>query len=126
MLELMKWGFYVYSGLVALSTLIVGVLFAAAIAGMMMASKEHGGPPPEAKIGIGFVGVVLAITMVLLLAKVVAVFFAGRYVGERSHHTFVFVVSIICMINIPMGTALGIFSVIWLSKDTVKRRFGVP
>jgi hypothetical protein len=122
MLELMKWGFYVYSGLVAFSTLIVGVIFAAMIIGFGVAASEHG-TPPEAKMGLGFVGVILGFVVILLLAKVVAVFFAGRYVSERTHHTFIFIVSIICMMNIPIGTALGVFSVVWLTKDSVKARF---
>jgi len=125
MLELMKWSFYAYSILLLMTTMLVGLIFGAMFFGVMFAGGKHG-PPDEAKMVGGILGAVFGLVLLFLLVKTVLLFFAGRYVGERSHYTFIFVVAIISMINIPIGTALGVFTVIMLSKDSMKRRFGVP
>jgi heme/copper-type cytochrome/quinol oxidase subunit 2 len=124
MLDLMKWGFYGYSILLAFSTMLVGGIFAAMIFGFSHYGKEHGGAPSEAELSLVF-GVMFTFIMLFMMVQVALLYFAGRFVGERTHHTYVFIVAILCMLNFPLGTALGVFTVIWLTKDPIKRRFGV-
>jgi hypothetical protein len=122
-LDTLKILFYVYSVFVALSTLLVAVILAAFVLGFGFAAREHGNPRHVA-VGMGVFSLIFSIAFLILAVKTVAVFLAGRFTGERTHHTFIFVVAFLCMINIPLGTALGIFALLTLNKDSVKRRFG--
>ena len=59
----------------------------------------------------------------LLLAASVFLFFAGRFIRRRTHYRFcVFAAGLSC-IFVPLGTVLGIYALIVLSRSTVKDYF---
>lgn len=49
---------------------------------------------------------------------------AGRYLRRRTHYMFCFVVACVACIAFPIGTALGVFSLIVLNRPSVKVIFG--
>jgi len=49
--------------------------------------------------------------------------FAGRFLARRKHYMFVFVVACCECMFMPFGTVIGIFTIIALSKPTVRSLF---
>jgi hypothetical protein len=70
-----------------------------------------------------FVGVgVLIILVVWSLAAMLAL--TGRFLGRRTNYMFCFVIAIIVCLNFPLGTALGVFTLVVLNRPGVKELFG--
>jgi len=78
-------------------------------------------PPPQFVgwlfiiLGGGFfiVGQTLAICIII----------AGRFLARRKHYLFVFVVACCECLFMPFGTILGVFTIILLSRESVKSTF---
>ncbi len=51
---------------------------------------------------------------------------AGKYLGERSHYQFCFVMACVACVFMPFGTVLGILTLIVLMRPSVKPLFGLP
>ena len=68
-------------------------------------------------VGLGIflfmLGAVFALTLVL----------AGRSLSRRRHYWFAFVVACVECVFIPFGTILGVFTIIVLSRESVKILF---
>jgi hypothetical protein len=112
---------YVYAGLLGLAGLfgllyvVFGILFVAAAAS---GGTSGGGAPPMALGGIfaaigGFI-------MLLVWTKAALVVYSGISLRRRLRRNFSFVVGCICCINIPLGALLGVFTIIVLSRASVK------
>lgn len=56
---------------------------------------------------------------IIFIAKVIINFLAARYLKLKKHRTFTMVVAGINCINIPLGTALGVFTFIVLARPSV-------
>jgi len=123
-LEHLKWlsiGFYVYAGLTALFAcfpIIHLVLGIAMITGQMDDGKNS--PPPF--FGWFFVGFA-AIFILVGWALAIASLFAGKYLKQQKNYTFIFVMAVISCMFAPLGTVLGIFTIIVLLRDSVKHLF---
>jgi hypothetical protein len=50
---------------------------------------------------------------------------AGRFLAKRKHHTFCVVMGAVECIFMPFGTVLGVFTLIVLTRESVKHLFGV-
>jgi hypothetical protein len=113
---------YVLAGLSALFSLLplAYVGFGAAILSGVL-DDGHGGPPPRALgwmvIAIGAACTLAAATYVVLLAL------AGRFLARRRHWTYCIVVAALSCTFFPFGIVLGVFTIIVLAKDEVKRAF---
>lgn len=112
---------YVYAGLVALGASIPIIHV---VVGLTMVSGSFGSgpsaPPPEFGwffVGIGGLVILIGWTMAVLI------FLAGRFMSERRNPTFVFVIACINCINVPMGTALGVMTILVLQRPSVKALF---
>lgn len=123
-LQLLAIFHYVVGGITALFACMPLIHLGMGIA--MLASPQSFGNGPAQQIpsfmgwmfvlmGGGFflVGQALAVCMIL----------AGRNIARRTRYTFVFVVACIECIFMPFGTALGVFTIIVLSRESVKRLF---
>lgn len=73
---------------------------------------------------IGWFFVVFAI-MVITLGLTFAAFIltAGRFLAQRKHYTFCLVIGCIECLFLPLGTVLGVFTILVLSRDSVKQLF---
>ena len=114
---------YVMGGLIALFSCIpfahVAIGFAI-LTGKLPAS--HGGTPPPAFIGLLFL-VLGAIFILLGWGTAFCVVLAGRKLGQCKNWTFCLVVAGIQCMMVPFGTLLGVFTILALTKDSVKQIF---
>lgn len=83
-------------------------------------------PPPPVRpdlmfgwvfIGIGSVALLLGWTTGILSIV------SGRSIKRRRRHMFSLVIAGICCLNMPLGTALGVFTFIVLLRESVKAQY---
>ena len=114
----------------------VGALFAClplihVAIGIMMVTQpaafggHNQGPPPPAFFGYLFAGMG-AFFVLLGWAAAVCTFISGRYLARRRNRLFSFVMAAFLCMFMPFGTVLGIFTIIVLSRDSVKRLYESP
>lgn len=122
-LQLLEIGHYVVAGLTALSAcapLVFGVLH------LLFMSKI---PGPRGDADSMFQFMAVAVVVIVGLASLggwavaICVFLAGRFLAERRRYNFCFVVAAVMCICFPLGTLLGIATIVVLSKPTVKELF---
>lgn len=121
-LRLLSIFHYVLAGLAGLFALVplLYVGFGAVIlAGVLDEGQAH---PPPALLGWFVVAVGLAL-LVLALAFVAALVFAGWSLGRQRHWLYCMVLAGLSCAWFPFGTALGVFTLVVLSKPEVKALF---
>jgi len=93
---------------------------------LILYAVYHPGPsnqnPPPPMLGWFFIasGVLFFLAG---LAMAICILLAGRSLSRRCHYWFVFVVACIECMFIPFGTILGVFTIIVLSRESVKALF---
>lgn len=87
-------------------------------------AKSDQGPPPNT-IGWIFAAVGLVL-FVLATGFALAKFYAGSCVKKRKSRTFCMVVAAISCLEVPYGTVLGVFAILALERDSIKRLFDGP
>lgn len=115
---------YVYGGMVALFSCLpifhLGFGIAMAAGAFEEVGNRHQPPPRE----IGYVIIAFAgLMMAFGYTMAIAIALAGRCIATRTWHTYIFVIAVFECLMMPIGTALGIFTIIVLSKPDVKARF---
>lgn len=86
-----------------------------------LSGSEHA-PGPERVVGLFFT--VFAAAIILLgWALAAANIYAGRCLARREKYTFCIVVAAVNCINTPIGTVLGVFTIIVLVRPSVKQMF---
>ena len=122
-LRLLSIFHYVVGGLAALFAcfpiiyIAVGVL-ALYVPGSMDAEGEAL-PALFGWIFIVFGGALILVGWAFAVFSIVA----GRYLARQAHYLFCMVMAAIECIFIPFGTVLGIFTILVLSKPSVKKMF---
>lgn len=84
----------------------------------------HGSDQPPAFIG--WFLVILASSFILLgwtLASLIL--FAGRFLARRKSYDFCFVMACVECILLPVGTVLGVFTILVLMRPSVKEMFSL-
>lgn len=122
-LKLLAIFHYVFAGLAALAGLfpLLHVALGLALASGTFKDQTTGEAPPE-EIGwviAGFAGAL--VVMGLSFAALTA--FAARSMQQRRRHTFVQVVSGVMCLFMPIGTVLGVFTIVVLSRESVRQQF---
>ncbi len=84
---------------------------------------QNGGEAPPAFIGWIFVTLGLGFFL-LGQALSISIIISGRYLSKRTKYMFSFIVACIACMLFPFGTILGIFTIIVLSKDSIKAMYG--
>ncbi len=121
--------YYVFGALAALSTCF-GLFYVAigiwlAVDPDMLTRGEPDAPPPEV---MGMVGALVAVigfcVVVLQLAVAAALVTAGRCLARRRARIFCVVVAAFICLSFPFGTALGVYSLVVLSRPGVVAMMG--
>ena len=112
------------AGIVALRSLIPLLHIAMGIAIIAGTFDElgQGASPPPAFFGWMIVGF-SAFFIVCGLAMAIVVAMAGQRIQQHRSHTFCLVVAGLECLFTPIGTALGVFTFIVLSRPSVKELF---
>lgn len=124
-LRLLSIFHYVVAGLCALFSLFP-MLYTGMGALLIWAAqhpnpKQTGEPPPEF---VGWIFVAVGSFLFFLgLAMAICILIAGRALAKRRRYWFAFVIACIECLFMPFGTILGIFTIIVLSRESVKQLF---
>jgi hypothetical protein len=120
-LKLLAIFHYVAAGMAALFACIPFIHF---FMGLALATGAFPDTNPEART-MGVVIMVIA-GLIILAGWTFAAFvaFAGRSLQTRSRYTFCLVMAGVECIFMPVGTVLGVFTIIVLMRDSVKELFG--
>jgi hypothetical protein len=124
-LKLLTWG-YVISGILASCFSVLGLLYA--FMGIFMGVVFSHAPVGKAtRMLPGFVASIFAgiglVIFLFLAAIAVARFWTAHCLSERKSRTFCFVVAAITCMEFPLGTALGVCSLVVLGRPSVIELF---
>jgi len=124
-LKILSICFYVKAGLTALTALIFSIyVILGAVFMTADIPRKAGDPPPELMGGIfAFVGIVL---MAIFFILAFLAFYAGRSLSKHKNYTFCLVIAGLVCLSMPLGTILGIFTIMVLMRDSVKTLFTKP
>ena len=122
-LQLLSVFHYVIGGITALFSLfpIFHLIFGLVMVLAPGKIEGNGGAPP-AFIGWFFVIVAGAFIAVgwMIAAAIIA---TGRFLAKRKHHLFCLIVAGFECLLMPIGTVLGVFTIIVLMRESVKQSF---
>jgi hypothetical protein len=120
-LRLLSILFYVYASFVAFSGLVCGAI---SLMGFWLIplTKTSGGQelPKEAALFGGVFLLVFGLAALFMLVQCVVMVLAGRACGRRSGYVVCIVAACLSLLHVPLGTALGVFALITLSKPAVR------
>jgi ABC-type branched-subunit amino acid transport system permease subunit len=125
-LRLLSIFHYIVAGLGGLFSFFP--LLYAGIGGFMLYASaqpqmQQGEPPPAFLgwifIAFGCFGFLIGLTLAICIVL------AGRFIARRCHYWFVFVIACVQCLFFPFGIILGIFTIIVLSRTSVKDWFGI-
>jgi hypothetical protein len=125
-LRLLSIFHYVVAGLAALFSLLP--VFHLVIGVMIATDAGSGGPDDHIGVVIGWMFAALATVMILAgLTYAVLLALAGRFLAQRRHYTFCMVMAAVSCIFFPIGTVLGVFTLLVLLRPAVQKDFeGAP
>src|SRR6266542_893505 len=116
---------YVVAGLAALFSFFpllyttVGVIF--------IFAARHGTPKPGEDLPPEFLGWIFAVLGSLLflmgIAMAICILIAGRSLAHCKRYSFALVMACIECVFIPFGTILGVFTIVVLSRESVRGLF---
>lgn len=122
-LDLLAIFHYVVAGITALVACFPMIHLGVGIAMLLGAFDRQNGPPAF----FGWIFVAVASVMILLGWTLAAFIFAtGRNLKRRTAYTFCLVMAGVECIFMPFGTVLGVFTIVVLIRDSVKRLFSQP
>ena len=113
--------YYVFGGLAAFGGFFP--LIYVFIGAMFVSGGMPGGPgaPPPA---LGWIFIAFGGGFSLFIWIVAACcLFAGYNLGHKKRYILCFVVACLCCIQIPLGTVLGVFTIVVLARPSVKDLF---
>jgi len=124
-LKLLAIFYYIVGGLSFLGSLFGGIyiVMGAAFSRVFATTPatSHGSPPPP-EMGWVIVGFGILISL-FCIAMGVGSILTGRWISARKNKTFCMVVAGFSCLSVPLGTALGVFTFIVLSRPTVAALF---
>ena len=116
---------YVVAGLAALFSFfpllytVFGVIF--------IIAARHGTAKPGEELPPEFLGWIFAVLGLVLfvigIAMAICSFIAGRSLGLRKRYSFALVIACIECLFVPFGTILGVFTIVALSRESVRALF---
>ena len=123
-LRLLVIAHYVYAAMVALFACIPIIHLTIGLVFLLNPPPQSPGDPFPAQ---AFGAIFATIGAVLVLAGwtfAACVFVAGRSLAARRRYTFCIVVAAISCLLVPVGTVLGVLTIIVLQRPSVRAMFG--
>jgi hypothetical protein len=122
-LKLLTIFHYVAAGMIALFACIPLIHF---FLGLAFATGAIGGNDDGASV-VGLVMVFIAGLIIFCgWALALLVFLSGRNMARRTNYTFSLIMACVVCIFMPVGTVLGVFTIIVLNRESVKALYGHP
>jgi hypothetical protein len=116
---------YVVAGLGALCSFFP--LLYTIIGATFIFAARHGTAKPGEDLPPEFLGWIFAVLGALLfligIAMAICILIAGRFLALRKRYSFAFVMACIECLFIPFGTILGVFTIVVLSRESVRALF---
>jgi hypothetical protein len=116
---------YVVAGLAALCSFFP--LFYTVIGVIFISAARHGTPKPGEELPPEFLGWIFAVLGAVLfvvgIAAAICIFIAGRSLALRKRYSFALVIACIECLFVPFGTILGVFTIVTLSRESVRASF---
>jgi hypothetical protein len=116
---------YIVAGLAAFFSLFP--LLYTTIGAIFIFVARHGTPKPGEELPpefLGWIFVGLGLFLFLVgIAMAICILIAGRCLSRRRCYSFTLVMSCIECLFIPFGTILGVFTIVVLSRESVKTLF---
>jgi hypothetical protein len=124
-LNLLSIFHYVVAGLAALFSFFP--LLYTTVGAIFIFAARHGTAKPGEDLPPEFLGWIFAVLGSLLfltgIAMAICILIAGRSLALRKRYTFVLVMACIECLFIPFGTILGVFTIVVLSRESVRGLF---
>ena len=116
---------YVVAGLAALFSLFP--LIYTTIGAIFIFVARHGAPKPGEELPPEFVGWIFvgvgSFLFLLGIAMAICILIASRCLSRRKGYSFALVMACIECLFVPFGTILGVFTIVALSRESVKALF---
>jgi hypothetical protein len=124
-LQLLAIFHYVVAGVAALFSFLP--LLYTTVGAILIFAARHGMAKPGEDLPPEFLGWIFAVLGALLfligIAMAICILIAGRSLALRKRYSFAFVMACIECLFIPFGTILGVFTIVVLSRESVKALF---
>ncbi len=120
-LRLLSIFHYIHGVLMGLSVCLLGC-FASFPLGLPLALAADSGPEGEV-LGWITVALVGCFGICLPLGLGLAILMTGSNLTSHTGHTFCFIVACIECLSMPIGTVLGVFTIVVLMRPSVKELF---
>ncbi len=126
-LKLLSVFHYVWGGITALISCIplIHVAFGVLLLFLSRCPAQGQTAPPPAIVGWMFILIGGGIIMVGW-AVATAIVMAGYFLDKRRHWVYCLIVAAVCCTMMPVGTVLGVFTIIVLMRPSVKELFTPP
>jgi hypothetical protein len=119
---------YVVAGLAGLFSLFP--LLYTTIGTIFIFAARHGTAKPGEELPPEFLGWIFAVIGSVLfligLAMAICILITGRSLALRKRYSFAIVMACIECLFIPFGTILGVFTIVVLSRESVRELFSTP
>ncbi|MBI1247222.1 hypothetical protein GC197_05180 [bacterium] len=127
-LKLLTIFYYIFAALDLFGLLVIGTQ--AVVMGTLFASMDHmpkmkgheTSAPPDI---FPFISGILAAYAVIIGIVMVCHLITARSLSTRTNYTFCIVIGAVTCLSFPLGTILGVFTIIILIRPSVKSLFGV-
>ena len=85
--------------------------------------NEKSGPPPEIFLKLMMWGYAFGV-VVILIGGVINLL-SGLFIRQRRHRMFSIIIGGLNCLHVPFGTLLGVFTILILSRDSVRKIYEV-
>ncbi len=115
---------YIVAGLLALMACIPFIHLAIGLVMLFAPRSFNGGPSPPPPAFVGMILIVVAgFFIVCGWTAAVLLAWSGRCLAQRRRYIFCMVMAAIACLFVPLGTVLGVFTIVVLAKPEVKATF---
>lgn len=124
-LRLLSIFHYIVAGLAALFSFFP--LLYTTVGAIFIFAARHGTAKPGEELPPEFLGWIFAVIGSVLfligIAMAICILIAGRSLALRKRYSFALVMACIECLFVPFGTILGVFTIVVLSRESVKALF---